>query len=90
MTSRPVLVHPDRVRALFTKMRDEMREMHAKHLCELAALRRELEQVRAAFNELRAVSHARQRAEAEVAELRRRRELLAAFAVERDISQPLN
>ena len=70
-------------------MRDEMREMRSRHVSEMARLRRELDNVRAAFNELRAVSQARQAAEAEVAELRRQRDLLRAFAAERDPTAPL-
>jgi len=87
---RRTLVHPDRVHAVFAKMRDELAELRARHVAEVAHLRRELDEVRAAFNELRAVSLARQRAEAEVAELRRRREIGRARAVERDPNAALN
>jgi hypothetical protein len=90
-SARRVLVHPDRVAALFRQMRDEMDTMHARHVSELAVVRRELDQVRAAFHELQAVSAARLRAQATVDDLRRRRQaMLDAIAVERDPFAPLN
>jgi hypothetical protein len=80
----------DRVRAIFAKMRAELSARHVEHLSELADLRRELDQVRAQFDELRAVSLARSRTELEVAELHRLRDIGRAQAAERDISQPLH
>jgi hypothetical protein len=68
--NRP-LYHPDRVRAMFAQMRSELHAMHFKHLCELADLRRELDETRTALDELRAATLARQRAEADLELLRR-------------------
>jgi len=87
-----------RVRSLITnmrdelhaRMRDELHAQHSRHLAEMAALRAELEQLRGKLDELRAVSLARSRAELEVAELRRLREIGRARAAERDPAQPLH
>ena len=40
--------------------------MHFKHLCELADLRKELDETRTALDELRAAVRARERAESEL------------------------
>jgi hypothetical protein len=87
---RRLVYSEDRVRLLFGRMRDELAEMHERHVAELTALRAELEGVRAAFDELRAVSLARSRAEVELAELRRLREIGRARVAERDPAQPLH
>jgi len=87
---RRVLVHPDRVRALFARMRADLHKLAARHASEVAALRAELDQVRSEFDELRAVALARQRAEVELGELRRLREIGRARAAERDASTPLH
>ena len=91
------LVHPDRVRALFSQMRAELQEMGAKHLAEvttlrarIAALEGEIEEVRAQHAELRAAVLTRTKAEAELASLYRERELQRAQAAVRDLGQPLN
>jgi hypothetical protein len=52
-------------------------------------MRAELNEVRAQFDQLRSISLARQRAEVELAELRRLREIGRARAAERDPAQPL-
>jgi hypothetical protein len=95
--SRRVLVHPDRVHAVFAKMRDELAELGERHAAEvgrlhreLAALRAELEGVRSAFDELRSVGLARSKAEIEVASLRRLQAIGRAQAVTRDPALPLN
>jgi hypothetical protein len=82
--ARKLLYSGDRVHTLFARMRGDLHEMHYRHLCELADLKRELEQVRAQFDELRAVSLARSRAELEVAELRRLQAIGRARAVQYD------
>ena len=87
--TRRVLYHPDRVHALFARMLDDLHNMADRHAAEVAALRRELDGVRAAFNELRSVSLARSKAEVEVAELRRLRDIGRAKAAERDPAAPL-
>ena len=79
-----VLVHPDRVRQLVGQMRRELDEMAARHAAKVSALRAELQEVRSAFDELRSVSLACSKAEVEVAELRRLREIGRARAAERD------
>jgi len=89
------------VRLLFAKLRDELREMDErrvaelramgeKHVAELTRVRAELDAVRAAFDELRSISLARQKAEVELASLYRERAIARARAAERDITQPLN
>ena len=89
MSHNRVLVHPDKVRALFAKMRDDLHEMAARHASEVATLRAELDEVRAQFEELRSLSLARQNAEAELRELYREREIARARAAERDPALPL-
>ena len=90
MAHRRVLITPERVRAVFAQMRGELDEMAARHRAEVESLRRELDEIRARFDELRAVSLARSRAEVEVAELHRLREIGRARATERDPTMPLN
>jgi hypothetical protein len=90
MGDRRVVYDEARVRLIFGRMKQELDELRARYIAETAHLRRELDQVRAAFNELRAVSAARQRGQAEVAELHRRRDLLRAFGATRDPTAPLN
>ena len=86
---RRVLYDERRVLALFSAMRAELADMGERHAAELAAVRRELDEVRATFDELRAVSLARSKAELEVAELRHLREIGRARAAEHDPAQPL-
>ena len=90
MSHNRVLVHPDKVRALFAKMRDDLHEMAARHASEVATLRAELDEVRAQFEELRSLSLARQNAEAELRELYRERGIARARAAERDPNAALN
>jgi len=92
-----VLVHPDRVRALFARMREELNELSARyaaqaarHASEVAVLRTELDEIRSQFDELRAVSLARQRAHTELVGLHRERAIQRARAAERDVSKPLH
>ena len=87
---RKLLYSADRVHALFARMRADLHDMHFKHLCELADLRRELNATRAALDELRAATLARQQAEAALAELYRERAIARARAAERDPALPLN
>jgi len=85
-----LLYHPDAVRRLFNRMRADLHEQHLRHLCEMSDLRRELDQVRAAFDELRAASLARAQAHAELASLYRERAIHRAQVVERDPATPLH
>jgi hypothetical protein len=85
-----VLYDETRVRALFASMREELRQMGERHAVEVAVLRRELDGVRAAFAELRSVTLARGKAEQELADLRRLRDIGRAQAAERDPNVPLN
>ena len=87
---RRVLVHPDRVRAMFPKMRDELHDMYSKHLRELADLRRELDKARADLDKLRAAVRARQQAQDELSGLYRARAIQQAQAAERDPNAALN
>jgi len=86
---RRVLYHPNRVRAMPARMRADLHDMDFTHLCELDELRRELDEVRDAYAELRAAVLARRQAEAELTTLYREREIARARAAERDLSQPL-
>jgi hypothetical protein len=97
MTGRPVVYSPAYVHSLFAGMRDELAELGAQHVAEVARLHRQLDDLRAeldatkaAFDELRSVSLARQRAEAELRELYRERLFQRARAAERDPVAPLH
>jgi len=70
MSHNRVLYDEAIVRKLFGEMKQQLHEMAARHRAEVESLRRELEQTRALFNQLRATVLARQNAEAEVARLR--------------------
>jgi hypothetical protein len=85
-----VLYHPDAVRRLVAGMRADMHAAHYETLTELNVLRRELAECRAALDELRAPTLARQKAEAELASLYRERSIQRARAVERDPNAALN
>jgi hypothetical protein len=74
----------------FAEAKADLVQMAYEHQCELAQLRRELVEVRALYDELRAVTLARQQADAEVAELHRLRAIARAQAAERDPNAPLN
>jgi hypothetical protein len=71
-------------------MRAEMDAMHERHLSEVAALRAELDGIRALYDELRSVSLARSRQELELAELRRLRDIGRARATQRDPATPVH
>jgi len=86
-----LLYSAERVHALLGQVRDQMRaemrvllrEMDAQHRAEVAVLRAE-------FDNLRAVSLARSKAELELGELYRQRDLERAAKAERDPTVPLN
>lgn len=84
MSTRRVLYRPDQVRRLVAGMREDLRDLRFKHLREMADLRRELDEVRNDYIRLRDAVRARHRAEAELADLRRQRNLVEAWASERD------
>jgi len=90
MASRRVLYDEARVRQLFAGMRAELQDMHARHVAELDVLRRELDSVHVAFDELRAACLARSKQELDLEELRRLREIGRARATVRDPALPLN
>jgi hypothetical protein len=90
MTARRVLYSADKVHALFGQMRAELHEMAARHRAEVESLRRELDGIRALHDELRSVSLARSKAEIELGELRRLRDIGRARAAARDPAMPLN
>jgi hypothetical protein len=69
--------------------RADLAQMNFRHQCALADLHRELDQTRAAFEELKDVVRRRVAAEAELASLRRERELMLALSAERDPAMPL-
>jgi hypothetical protein len=89
-SNRPVLYSEAAVRALFARMKQELAELDARHAAEQRRLRAELARVTTALAELRAAVHARTKAEAELRELYRMREIRRARAAERDPAQPLN
>jgi hypothetical protein len=89
-SGRRLVYTEERVRALFSGMRADLHTMNFRHQCELADLRRELNEVRTAYFELRAAVLARQKAEAELAGLYREREIARARAAERDPNAALN
>jgi hypothetical protein len=83
--------------AAMAEAREELHRMNADLHCmnaelqrEVAALRAELDGVRAAFDELRAAVLARQKAEVELADLRRLQAIGRARAAERDPNAALN
>lgn len=87
---RELLYTRDRVRQMFARMREELQEMHYRHASELVELRCELNQVRSAYEGLRAVVLQRQKAEAELDHLYREREIARAQAVWRDFGVRLH
>jgi len=89
-SGRRVLYDEGTVRALFGKMREELREMGERHAAEVESLRQELDGVRAAFEELRSITLARSKEELKLGELRRLQQIGRARAAERDPAQPLN
>jgi len=95
MAPRRVLYRPEFVAGYVRAYRQaqaDLHDLHFKHMCQMADLRRELDVLRAELAQLReldTVVRARQNAEIEVAELRRRREIVKAFGAERDPAAPL-
>ena len=87
---RKLVYDAARVHQLFRAMRRELDEMGERHRHEVESLRRELAEVRSAFDTLRSVSLARSKAEAELHELYRLREIGRARAAERDPAAPLH
>jgi hypothetical protein len=87
---RRILYTPERVHAVFARMREELHELADRHAAQVAALRAELDEVRAQFDELRSISLVRQRVEAELASLYREREIARARTAERDPNAALN
>jgi len=81
---RRVLVHPDRVHQMFNRMREDLHALSFRHACEVADLRRELDEVRGLYAQLRAAVLARQNAEQELHQLYREREIQRARVIERD------
>jgi hypothetical protein len=70
--------------------RNDLQDMHFKHLCQLAKLRNELEEVKQAYAELREIVHdACHNAEQGLTKLYRERAIAVAKAVERDGSTSL-
>jgi hypothetical protein len=75
-----MLYHPEAVRRLVNSMRADMHAYHFEQLTELKRLRTELTEARAAFDQLRAASLARQKAEADLELLKRDRERYTRLA----------
>jgi hypothetical protein len=90
---RRILYSPQYVqgfRVALAEARSDLHDMHFRHLCEIADLRRELDETRAALDELRAATLAREKAEYELRELYHERAIARARAAERDQAAPLN
>jgi|SRR5262249_20312681 len=77
-------------KALYDECRADLSAMHFRYECRMADLHRELEQTRAAFEELKSIVRARQHAEQELAALHRERDIARAEAAERDPNAALN
>jgi len=91
-SGRRLLYSPDYVRGFANALRearDDLDDMHCRHVAAMADLHRELDQCRAEFNQLRAAVLARQHADAELAGLYRARSIQQALAAARDESKPL-
>jgi hypothetical protein len=85
--SRRLLYTPQYVAGFARALREaraDLDAMHAKHLYEMDELRRELDEVRDAFNQLRAAVTRREQADVEVCALYRERDIVRAKAAERD------
>jgi hypothetical protein len=81
--SRRVLYHPAYIRGFaraLAEAKADLREMHLKHLGEMADLRRELDAARANFTELRNAALAREKAEADLELMKRDRERQTCIA----------
>jgi hypothetical protein len=90
---RRVLYSPSYIQGFRNALCQARADLHAmsfRHACELADLRKEFDQVRADYAELRSTVLARQDAEAELAALYRERAIARARAAERDPALPLN
>jgi hypothetical protein len=90
MENRIALYHPKYVMALrnfLAEAKSDLREMHRRHLAELAQLRVEVAELRAVLALV--VSVSRQQAETDIATLRQRLECALA-RIERDPAKPLN
>jgi hypothetical protein len=84
------LIYAAGYRRAMAEARADLHRMNSELQREVATLRAELDEVRAAFDDLRSVSLARSKAEHELAELHRLREIARARATERDPTLPLN
>jgi len=89
-SGRPLLYSPQYVhgfRIALREARADLHEMHVRHLCELAGLRHEVNELRDVVQLV--VSILRQQAKTDVASLRRQLEVALA-RLERDPAAPLN
>jgi hypothetical protein len=88
-----LVYHPryiEACRATLDVARADLAALARQHQCEIADLRRELNEVRALYDELCAAVRARQLAESELARLYREREIARAERTTRDPAAPLN
>jgi hypothetical protein len=86
---RPLIRLSAQYKALLDECRADLAQLHFEHRCRVTDLERELAQVRAEFEELKAAVRARQKAQAELDGLYRERELQRALAAPRDLATPL-
>ena len=92
-SGRKLLYSAARVHAMFARMKADLVDQHERHLSEYAALRRELDVLRAELDqlrELRAATLARSQAHAELFGLYRERDIVRARHAERDLDRPLH
>jgi hypothetical protein len=94
---RPLIRLTAAYEALLAEAKGDLARMHFEYSCrqadrdrEVDALRAELAEVRALYDQLRSVSLARAQAEAELVALHRERAIVQARAAERDPATPLN
>jgi hypothetical protein len=88
---RRLLLHPsvvERYRVALREARDDLDEMHCRHLNELEDLRREVAELRSIFQDV--VATLRQQAEQDVHALRAKLEAALARLERRDPTQPLH
>jgi t-SNARE complex subunit (syntaxin) len=89
--NRVVVYHPRFIAALrntLAEAKADLHEMHYRHLCELADLKKEIAELRAIFRDV--VTMLRQQSEADVARLRRQLETALVKLAQRDPQKPLH
>ena len=89
-SNRPVLYPEAVVRSMFARMRQELAEVSERYMARVTALQAKVAALSTQVDELRAIALARSKAELELSELRRLRDIGRARIAERDPARPLN